>query len=316
MIAIDKYEIINNADGSQLFKIDYHSKVDTPIKIRIVMQDLLFKTTNYEMSYHDVYPNCGYWSTFFSFDKGHTTQFSMGVLVKFIDENNNIVHRQEIPFIITDTKRRSVNKYSHSHANMWIIGDSNVGVMMKDRTVLTNDVVINWVSHLFLSINRFIKSDYKSFLKTIPIHNGDTLVFMLGEIDLRVSCGRNAGLKGISAEHNLDRIINKYYNILKDIKELYPHCKIVVMAPNPPIRDGVLRPDSYLGIWSNESDRMMLYKRFTDFFYNESLLGNIDYMNCMDLYADEDGFMKTELLGPNDSHVLSGDLFIESLSKI
>jgi hypothetical protein len=316
MIAIDKYEIINNADGSQVFKIDYHSKVDTPIKLRIVMQDLLFKTTNYEMAYHDIAPNCGYWSTFFSFDKGHTTQFSMGVLVKFIDENGDTVHRQEIPFIITDTKRRSVNKYSHSIPNMWIIGDSNVGIMMKDRTVLINDVVINWVSHLFLSINRFIKSDYKSFLKTIPIHNGDTLVFMLGEIDLRVSCGRNAGLKGISAEHNLDRIINKYYNILKDIKELYPHCKIVVMAPNPPIRDGVLRPDSYLGIWSNESDRMMLYKRFTDFFYNESLLGNITYMNCMDLYADDEGFMKTELLGPNDSHVLSGDLFIESLSKI
>jgi len=315
MIAIDKYEIINNADGSQVLKIDYRSKVDTTMRLRIVMQDLLFKTTNYEMGYHDVYPNYSHWSTFFSFDKGHSTQFSMGVLVKFIDENNNLVHRQEIPFIITDTKRRSVNKYSHSHANMWIIGDSNVGVMMKDRTVLINDVVINWVSHLFLSINRFIKSDYKSFLKTAPIHNGDTLAFMLGEIDLRVSCGRNAGLKGISAEHNLDRILNKYNNVLKDIKELYPYCKIIVMAPNPPIRDGVLAADSYLGIWSNESDRMMLYKKFTDFFYNESLLGNISYMNCMDLYADEEGFMKTEMLGPNDSHVLSGDLFIESLQK-
>ena len=60
---------------------------------------------------------------------------------------------------------------------------------------------------------------------------------------------------------------------------------------------------------------MMLYKRFNDFFYNESLLGNIKYLNCMDLYADEEGFMKTELLGPNDSHVLSGDLFIKSLSE-
>ena len=315
MIAIDKYEIINNADGSQVFKIDYHSKVDTPVRLRILMQDLLFKTTNYEMGYHDIGPNCGYWSTFFSFDKGHTTQFSMGVFIMFIDESNNIVHSQEIPFIITDYKRRSVNKYSHSHPNMWIIGDSNVGVMMMNRTLLINNKVINWVSHLFLSINRFIKSDYKSFLKTIPIHNGDTIAFMLGEIDLRVSCGRNAGLKGISAEHNLDRIINKYYNTLKEIKELYPKCKVIVMAPNPPIRDGVLAPDSYLGIWSNESDRMMLYKRFTNFFYNESLLGNITYLNGMDLYSDEEGFMKTELLGPNDSHVLSGDLFIESLSK-
>lgn len=316
MIAIDKYEIINNADGSQIFKIDYRSKVDTPIKLRIVMQDLLFKTTNYEMGYHEIGPNCSYWSTFFSFDTGWTTQFSMGVFIMFFDESNNIVHSQEIPFIITDIKRRSVNKYSHSLPNMWIIGDSNVGVMMREKTLLINNVVINWASHLFLSINRFIKSDYKSFLKTLPIHNGDTLAFILGEIDLRVSCGRNASLKGISSEHNLDRIINKYYNVLKEIKELYPNCKIVVMAPNPPIRDGVLKPDSYLGIWSNESDRMMLYKRFTNFFYNESLLGNINYLNCMNLYEDEEGFMRTDLLGEKDSHVKSGDLFIESLSKV
>jgi hypothetical protein len=282
--------------------------------LKIEVQDLLFKTTTYEMDYHDVYTNCGHWSTFNSFDKGHTTQFSMGVLVKFIDENNNIVYKQEIPFIITDYKRRSLNKYSHSIPNMWIIGDSNVGVLMRDRDTIINNIVINWISHLFLSINRFIKSDYKSFLKTIPIHNDDTLVFMLGEIDLRVSCGRNAGLKKISAEHNLDKIINKYYNILKDIKELYPHCNITVMAPNPPIRDGILADDSYLGIWGTEKDRMMLYKKFTNFFYNESLLGNINYLDCMDLYKDDEGFMKTELLGPNDSHVLSGDLFIESLS--
>lgn len=314
MISIDKYEIINNADGSQLFKLDYSNKGSESIRVKIVMNDLLFRTQNYNIGFHDIHPNCGHWSTFNSFDTGLTTQFSMGVIITFIDENNNIILKQEIPFIITDYKKRSLGKYSHSIPNMWIIGDSNVGVMMKEKSLLINNKVINWVSHLFLSINRFIKSDYKSFLKTIPIHKDDTLVFMFGEIDLRVSCGRNAGLKGITAEHNLDRIINKYYNVIKEIKELY-QCEVIVMAPNPPIRDGVLRPNSYLGIWSTEWERMMLYKRFTNFFYNESLLGNITYLNCMDLYADEEGFMKTELLNEKDSHVNTGDLFIESLSK-
>jgi hypothetical protein len=314
MISIDKYEIIKNADGGQVFKLDYSNKGSESIRVKIVMNDLLFRTQNYNIGFHDIHPNCGHWSTFNSFDTGLTTQFSMGVIITFIDENNNIILKQEIPFIITDYKKRSLGKYSHSIPNMWIIGDSNVGVMMKDKSLLINNKVINWVSHLFLSINRFIKSDYKSFLKTIPIHKDDTLVFLLGEIDLRVSCGRNAGLKGISAEHNLDRILNKYYNVIKEIKELY-QCEVIVMAPNPPIRDGVLRPNSYLGIWSTEWERMMLYKKFTNFFYNESLLGNIGYLNCMDLYADEEGFMKTELLNEKDSHVNTGDLFIESLSK-
>jgi len=316
MISIDKYEIINNQDGSQTFKLYYSNKSDTVLKLKILMEDLIFRTTNYNFNFQDIHPNCNYWVTFNTVDIGYTTQFTMGVFVAFIDEYNNTVHSQELPFITTDIKRRSLGNYSNSIPNFWIIGDSNIGVMMKDKSLLINNKVINWASHLFLSINRFIKSDYKSFLKTLPIQKGDIIAFMLGEIDLRVSCGRNAGLKGISAEHNLDRIINKYYNIIKDVKELY-NCEVIVMAPNPPIRDGVLRPDSYLGIWSNESDRMMLYKRFNSFFYNESLLGNITYLNCMDLYADEEGFMKTELLGKNDSHVLSGDLFIESLrSKI
>jgi hypothetical protein len=51
-------------------------------------------------------------------------------------------------------------------------------------------------------------------------------------------------------------------------------------------------------------------------FYNESLLGNITYLNCMDLYADEEGFMKTELLNEKDSHVVnkikSGELNFKS----
>ena len=153
MISIDKYEIINNDDGSQVFKIDYTNNSSNPIHVRIVMNDLLFRTQNYNIGTHELYPNCSYWSTFNSFDTGWTTQFSMGVVNKFIDENNNIILTQEIPFIITDYKRRSLGKYSHSSPNMWIIGDSNVGVMMRERTLLINNSVINWVSHLFLSIN-------------------------------------------------------------------------------------------------------------------------------------------------------------------
>lgn len=58
MISIDNYEIINNADGSQVFKLDYSSKINTPIRLRIVMQDLLFKTCNYNIDYLQSYLKC------------------------------------------------------------------------------------------------------------------------------------------------------------------------------------------------------------------------------------------------------------------
>ena len=57
MIAIDKYEIINNEDGSQVFKIDYTNRTNDLIRLKIEVQDLLFKTTSYEMDYHDVMKN-------------------------------------------------------------------------------------------------------------------------------------------------------------------------------------------------------------------------------------------------------------------
>jgi len=314
LITLDKYEIINNEDGSQVFKIYYTNKGDSLLRLRIEINDLIFRTTDYNIGFHDIYPHSNYWSTFNSFDNGLTTNFSMGVFVKFIDENNSILHSEEIPFIVTDYKRRSLNVYSNHIPNMWIIGDSNVGVVMKGKEIVINNIVINWISHLFLSINRFIKSDWKSFLKTIPIQNGDILSFMLGEIDLRVSCGRNAKLKKIDPSHNLNRILNKYYSILKEIKKIYPHCNIVVMAPNPPIRDGILDPNSYLGIYGDENERLILWKQFDSFFYNEDIIGNIRYLNCMDLYSDDSGYMKTDLLNEKDSHVKDGEMFIKSLS--
>ena len=61
MISIDKYEIINNEDGGQIFKIDYTNNSSEPIRVRIVMNDLLFRTTNYNTETIELYPNCSYW---------------------------------------------------------------------------------------------------------------------------------------------------------------------------------------------------------------------------------------------------------------
>ena len=100
MISIDKYEIIKNADGGQVFKLDYSNKGSESIRVKIVMNDLLFRTQNYNIDFHDIHPNCGHWSTFNSFDTGLTTQFSMGVIITFIDENNNIILKQTSDGII------------------------------------------------------------------------------------------------------------------------------------------------------------------------------------------------------------------------
>ena len=86
MISIDKYEIINNEDGSQIFRIDYSNKTTELLKLRIEIFDLLFRTVGLHMGLHDIHPGISYWSAFNSFDKGWTTQFSMGVIVLFIDD--------------------------------------------------------------------------------------------------------------------------------------------------------------------------------------------------------------------------------------
>ena len=319
LFKINNLEIITDENNIKSLKIYYEYFGDKEIDIRISIIDTIFKTveTYYNTS---VIKGVDYWVILYPSNVHPfcNTHLTMGVDITITNqESNEIIHKETIPFIITDIKKRSINsKYSYSVPNFWIIGDSHVGNIFNNidsNKLLCDNFVINYISHFLLTISKFIKLDWRNFLKTIPIKDGDVLAFLLGEIDLRISIiwklnhinDNEIRLKNM--ENILNNILIKYIKIISEIKELYPKCKIVILAPNPPLRDNFENKEL---IGGSEEERLFLWNKFNSFFNSN------DYWNCMEKYTDEDGYMKTESLRfKYDHHISDGELFINSLKE-
>ena len=315
MFEITNIEFLKNSVNTRDVVIYYKYKGVEPLSIKINAKDSLFETTSF-YSYVDVIPGVSYWTRIdTSPNDVCTTYFTMGIILEFILENK-IIYSKKIDFIHTDFNRRTKNNtVSFDKPNFWVIGDSHVGFYFKDYdlNLLNRDVYnINWVSHLELSLNRFLKRDWRLFLKTIPIIDGDVLSFNFGDIDLRVSLFKNSRYKNCSPDYLLGKILLKYASFIKELKVLYPNNEIVILLPNPPVRDGSIT-DPYL-IDGDEKCRKKLWDQFNDFIFNEYKINKtFFYWNAMKDYTDDCGFMKKDLLIENNNHIRNGNLFVDSL---
>jgi len=329
MIEVTNYEI--ETEGShEVFKLFYTYNGKEDITITTKLSDNIFRTAEYNGRLITLPPGVHYWSTYLSnsyvTDKGgkkYLQKFNHGVFVQFFKENGEVLHEEEIKFSRTDlNKRTHNNKFSHSTPIVWVIGDSNIGHLIKgieESELICNNVNVNYVSHMALSLNRFLKSDYKTFLNNIPIRKGDTLMFLLGEIDLRFSIHKNSQAKGISLTTLLNQILSKYSKFLDEIKILYPN-KIGVLIPPPPIPEVVVNsPDMARG---TEEDRKYLYKIYKQYFEDQYTQNKIEFVwDCYINYINADGVTDphyfNERLYEFDQHINDGSHFITSLkSKI
>lgn len=314
MIKINDLEI-RKEENCLTLHFNYTGDSDRVIKIFAF--DLIFETVDvwYKMIAR---PGVNHWvSLNFSIHRGN--YLDTGLKFQFLNANDGeeeyIIHKECIHFINTDTSRRSLNgSYSKNEKNFWVIGDSNTGFLFKDienDNLYQNGYVINHVTHLLLSLNRFLKSDYLSYMKSLPIRDNDTISFFLGEIDLRVSILRNASLKGENPKDVLDKILESYKEALYKIKERYPNCDIVVLRTNPPIKDGVIN-DSKL-IFGTEKERLYLHSHFDNFFRYQT---DFKYWDCLSDYSDESGYLKNEfIVSDTNQHLNNGNLFLEQLKN-
>jgi len=323
MIRINKYEITEK-DGVQYLKVWYTFLGKEPIVIVPKILDGVFRTMSYAAQKIGVEPGYNYWCVFSGNAHGVGTNivssFSSGVIFQILTEDRSkVLYAEEIPFIITDYKRRSFNSgESYAKPNFWLIGASMTGYMVRDLKpglFTTSKYVITPVSHLALSLNRFLKSDYKKYLQSLPIRPNDTLGFFIGGVDLNVAIVRNAKLKGITPQHLLNKILFKYVTAIKDIQATYPKCKIVIIPTT-----GVIPEKHNLSnksvIAGSQELRRELCDQYINFFEQEVKSGTVQYFwDCMKVYLDDNGYCKEEFLIENDHHVDDGTLFIEELKK-
>ena len=316
MIKINDLEL-KKEENTVVLHFNYNGDTDRVIKVFVF--DLIFETVDI---WHRMVakPGVNHWvSLNFSIHKGN--YLDTGLKIQIINANEGeeefIIHKEYFHFINTDMNRRSLNEsYSKKEKNFWLIGDSNTGYLFNDISVNTlyhNGYVINHVTHMLLPLNRFLKSDYLSYMKSLPIRDNDVISFFLGEIDLRVAILRNANLKGENPKDVLDKILESYIECLSKIKERYPNCEIVVLRTNPPIKDGLIN-DIKL-IFGTEKERFYLYSHFDNFFRYQN---DFKYWDCLSDYSDELGYLRNEfLVSDTNQHLNNGSLFLEQLkSKI
>jgi hypothetical protein len=323
MIRVNKYEIIEDG-GVQRLKVWYTYLGKEPMIGVPKITDAVFRTMAYSAQKIALEPGYNYWCVFNSNAHGVgsniVSNFSMGVIFQLLTEDGSrVVYAEEIPFVITDYKRRSFSgKDTYAKPNFWLIGASMTGYMVRDmkpESFITSKYVITPVSHLALSLNRFLKSDYKKFLQSIPIKPNDTIGLFLGGVDMNVSVVRNAKLKGIRPQHLLNKILFKYLGVIKEIEQLYPKCKVIIIPTNATIPEthNVSNPTFIAG---SQELRRELCDQYVNFFEQEVKSKNIEYFwDCLDVYLDVDRYCKKEFLIKDDHHIGDGTLFIEKLKK-
>jgi hypothetical protein len=196
----------------------------------------------------------------------------------------------------------------------WIIGDSHAWDSFigpgNSRPPMLVDYYPVRVSTMSFSLNRFVSGRYIDFMDKLPISSNDCIILYLGEIDFRYTIHKHCSRKGTKVSDECLSLMERYQHALTEICNRYPN-RIIVMAPNPPMRDGYLS-DLLLG---NEEDRILCWKIFNDFWI-ENLKNNnrMEYLDWTAEYTKPDGMIDTSMLLEGDHHLKNTEDIINSLA--
>jgi hypothetical protein len=202
-----------------------------------------------------------------------------------------------------------------SDKKLWIIGDSNAWSSFGGDSYRPTDIGGYFPirsSVTSLTINRFIKGDSIGYLKSLPIHKDDLIILYLGEIDLRHSIHEAAKKKKKSLDEITRDLINCYSSLISKINGLYDN-RIIVMSPNPPMRDGFLETQGInTSISGTQEDRIFCFNMFNDMM---SKIDGIRHLNWTKNYILDDGMIDTTKLEPGNHHIKDYQFCINELDK-
>lgn len=251
---------------------------------------------------------------------GLTFRMVNDIRVEFIDSNTDEIIESHIYPIGNDNYLLRSQRGTVSKKNIWVIGDSNTWNYFSkfgygDMDFNINDKIVVPIDIPELSINRFVNRDASKFLSSLPIIDGDEIIFILGEIDCRVGFYRNANLKGRTLIEQISNVVDRYIDNIINLKEKFNNVDIKISLPNPAFRDGLIEKVNELLSTSNEYDRLYIRRYFEDYLLSKCDKNDIECLNLTDGFQDEKGFMRVELLEKNDTHNKPTDIIINNLKK-
>lgn len=264
-----------------------------------------------------------------TFDTPTNTNYFIEFPVDIISnkEKPNLKNGFKLVVIDNETKKYLYNEthYTHNKAfdirlnsqerpssipRVWIIGDSNVWATFGNDDYrpeyIGNHIPIR-VSITSLTLNRFIKGDYLGLLNSLPIAENDTLVFYLGEIDFRFTIHNHIKSKNLDLKNEVTSLMENYKEVISNIKHNYNN-RIIVMSPNPPMRDNFLT--EYIS--GDEYNRKLCWDIFNLFWKSQS---DVEYLDWTSKYTDTDELIDTNQLCDRNHHIKNYESAIDELSK-
>ena len=318
---IISYDVQFLENGNQYIRLDFRYEGDDK-KIKVNIIENVFQTMNHFVGgIVEVTQGPNYFVST-TVENAFNSKFNLDIKLEFLDnETNRVLEDFILPTSMLDIKKRSLGG-DYYKPNIWFIGDSHVNrffpMEFTSPLLQEKDYIINPISHPALSLNRFVKNNYLQFLSTFPIIKGDTILFMLGEIDCRVAFYRNSKLKNIPLESTISKVIDKYVTSLKNIQSKYPECHIKISLPNPPVMDGWITSPSNVELFlqeTNQYERYYIRNMFEFLLKNKLQDTNIPVLDLTQFYKNNLGFTNTTYLKKDDHHFLPNEMFINNLKE-
>jgi hypothetical protein len=287
-------------------------------QIKILTTDPYFDLWHYPSVYEDNVPLKTNWfiELHLNSDYGyaHRLGYKAGVHLRVWDMSNNNLIFDKIIWMFKKylPLRQNTPEIPNHIPRIFAIGDSHVWHNYGGRNFTTaKGYPIIKYSVPSLTMHTFISGNYKDFVDFLPIESDDFLIFNFGECDLRNTFMKHAKKYDKNIKQVIYETCQKYFMVLREISNLYPKCKILLITPNYPISDK-LAPDvsNFVPIFGTEEERKMMYDFFVALIKTQPFF---DVIDCPTIYADEKGFMKTDFLEKKDVHVFDYQYFVKNL---
>ncbi len=126
----------------------------------------------------------------------------------------------------------------------------------------------------------------------IGVKNGDTLIFVFGEIDVRCHILKQSKKQNISIDEIASKLVNSYLRTILDYKDLYEQLTVVVCNVVPPIDRIHLPPYEQHGTLE---ERVIIAKKINQTLKNKCDGCGIKFLDVYNLFSQMDGSMNPDL---------------------
>lgn len=220
-----------------------------------------------------------------------------------IKVNDVCLYKISLPWTITNNfLRKGIDFNSTIHKpKFWMIGDSHVNYNTKAPLELltTKNYDIVPISVQGLSLSRFLNSDWRRFLTTIPIWENDVVSFEMGDVDLRISLFKKSDENKSSYNDLFEDLVIRYFEFIKEFKKLYKN-RVIILLPNRTVKDNWDKENRTL---STTDIRVKLWDDFTERIRTLGKNNNVEIWDYKTMYTDVDGSIIDTVLIKEDIHL-------------